>query len=59
MSRRQLIAEYELVLSALDLQDRTLLKLKASMLRQMSGEDWAIAELVERACNLLDKLEEE
>ena len=45
------------VLDALDGHSRPFLRAEASLLRQRGGEAWAIGEMVERACILLDALE--
>jgi len=48
---------YKEVLDPLLSQNRSSLRKKATQLKQMDGEGWAIGETVERACILLDALD--
>lgn len=51
------LARYEEVLESLKMQDKNMLRKVVDKLKQTDGESWAIGEMVERACALLQDLE--
>ena len=48
---------YKEVVAPLLTHERRILREKATQLKQTDGEGWAIGEMVERACILLDALD--
>ncbi len=52
-----LLAATEAVFASIRDADRTSLRERAAQLKQTDGEGWAIGEMVERACIVLDAVE--
>ena len=57
MDNQVMLSRYQQVFDPIKDHQRTTLREKAEQLKQSDGEDWAIGEMLERACILLDALE--